>query len=337
MFNIIENLRTVPRQEGQPPPPTTKTLFVPLPNIVHVTKLGEQEQSLKQVLELYFQRDLETVLCTRDRVRMELVEEVYLRLLASHPLYSDLHQPTVMASIRDELEFMVIRGLVSEEDSSAKDRVFSVLMPDRPDLNHEQRQIIEVTSLDSKLAAVFDPRGEAGVVQEGREVPITPQQWSQHRLAHARRDGPMNHPGLVLALALQHTTQRIHSASGLGQAGLVNRVGTSSYYQGLRAKIETLGRWEGPVTFSISCSFDPYSEIMLATWMSHTAGVEGRQEQIWHRGSGQQLLTLRPGRQLEENGLQGFYFVHCVSEEQDDSCPFHPYCFRQPVKEWRNR
>ena len=160
-------------------------------------------------------------------------------------------------------------------------------------------------------------------------------QWCQHRLASVRMDGPMDRAGVVLALALQYCTDRIHSAGNIGEQGLVSRVGTTPYHKRLRSCVASLGRWCGPPTFSISASFDPNSPVMLATSVSHTARVEGRREQVWHRRSEEHLLNLRPGR--EEDRQQGSFFVHCESQEQEDSCPYHTYCSRQSVEEWRQR
>ena len=321
--------------EGQPPPASTKTLFFPRSLVNDVDRLGVQEESPEQVLDIHFRRNLETLPYTNERVRAELVTETYEVLLATHPLYRDLHQPTCMASIMEIMERMVVLGLVVEEDPPASNRLYSVLMPDRCPLNPHQSQILNVRALDTKLAAIYDPRGEAKVEQQDREVGISLLQWCEQRLVNVRRDGPMNQPGVVLALALQHSTQRL--STGLPGQGLENRPGTSYYHKGLRGKMETLGWWLGPPTFSVSVSFDPSSERMLSTWISHTAGVEGRMEKVWHVGSEQERLTLRPGKVQEHASLQGLYSVHCRSEVEDDSCPFHTFCSRRPVEEWRNR
>ena len=335
VFKVIEKLCPVPRQVGDLPPTLTKTLYFPLHVVANVASLWEQEQSPEQVVELHFQRDLETKLCTTERVRGELVEEAYQRLLVSHPLYSGLNVDTVMTSIRGSMEHLATSGLVSEEDPLAKERVYAVLIPDQPNLTSHQKQILQVGTLDSKLAAIYDPRGEGGVEHEDREVAITSQQWCQNRLANVRRDGPMDQAGLVLAFALQHSTQRIHSARDHGEAGLVDRVGTSAYYGRLRANLVALGRWQGPPMFYISVSSNTGSELMLANAVSHTAGVKGKEEKVWHRGSEQQLLTPRPGREQEDAGLQSSYFVHCRSAQEEDSCPFHAFCSRRPLEEWR--
>ena len=337
VFVVIESLRAVPRQDSQPPPDCTKTLLFPLPVVTDVARLGEQEQSPEQVLHLHYQRNLETLPVTGDRVRAELVEEAYEILLATHPLYNDLHQPTVMASIREDLETMVVTGLVSEEDPPPTQRVFSVLMPDSWYLSPHQKQILGVEALDTKLAAIYDPRREAGVDQEGRLVPITFRDWCEQRLANVHRDGPMNHPEVVLGLGLQHTTKYLYNARDLGEVGMVSRPGTSSYYHGLHGNLTTMRKWLGPPYFFISASFDPTSKLMLSTWVSHTAGVEGRQEKVWHVGSEQQLLTLRPGREEEDIHIGDVFYVHCRSNVEDDSCPYHRFCCRRPLEEWRVR
>ena len=323
----------MPRQVGQPPPALTKTMFFP----VNVASLGEQEMSPEEVLDLHYRRDLETLPCTTDRVRGELVEEAYQRLLDGHPPYGGLNLDIVTRSIHESMEHLVVMGLVSEEDTPTRERVFSTLMPDQANLSSHQRQILEVGALASKIAPLYDVRGEAGVEQEGREVELNLEQWCQHRLGHVRRDSLMDQPGVVLALALQHSAKRIHSARDQGEARLVNRPGTSAYYSQVRANLVTLGCWLGPATFFISRSFNPFSEVMLAAWCSHTAGVEGKVEKVWHLGSEQQLLTLRPGRELENTGHLGVYYVHCRSQVEEDSCPFHTWCSRKPLEEWRER
>ena len=306
-----------------------------------MARLQLQDMSPEEVLNLHYRRDLETLPCTTDRVRGELVEEVYERLLATHPAYRTMNNPYVKASIRDSLETMVTRGLVSEDDPPARAKLYSVLMPDQHYLSLRQRQILTVGALDTKLAPIYDPRGVAGVEQEGREVPITTSQWCKQRLGHVRRDGPMDRPGPVLALALQHTTSRIHSARDQGEGGLVDRPGTRAFHQRVRSKLETQAQWHGPPTFFISVSPDGKSEMMLANWVSHNARVQGRAEQVWHRGSEEQMLTARLGR--EENEQQGHllerspFFVHCKVGERESSCPFHLYCSRRPLEEWRQR
>ena len=337
VFKVIERLCPIPRQEGEPLPVLTKTLFFPLSSVEDVASLGQQEQSPEQVLDLHFRRDLDTLPCTDERVRGELVEEAYQRLGLSHPLYSGLSMDIVMTSIRGSMEHLTTMGLVSEEDPPARERVFSVLIPDHAHLTSHQKQILKVDAIDSKLAAIYDPHGEGGVEQEGREVAITLQQWCQHRLAHVRRDGPMDQPSLVLAFTNHHTTQRINSARDHGEAGLEDIVGTSAFYGRHRANLVAMDRWKGPAMFFISASFDPHSEVMLATWVSHTAGVDGKEEKVWHYGSEKQLLAPRLGREQEEAGLQSSYYVHCRSEQEEDSCPFHPYCSRRPLGEWRER
>lgn len=332
---MIENLRLVQQLEDQPPSAISKTLFFPRSLVPSVAWLGEQEESPQQVLDLHYRRDLEALPCTSERVRAELVEETYSTLLDSHPLYRDLNKATVMASIKEDLEYMVNMGLVVEEDPAPSQKVYSILMPDQCPLSPHQSQILAVRALDTKLAAIYDPRGEAGVEQDGREVTISLQQWSEQRLNNVQRQGPMNQPGVVLALALQHCTQRLYTARP-GQR-LDNRPGTSSYYHGLRDKLVTLCQWRGPPTFSVSVSFNPSTELMLSTWVSHTGGVEGRQEKIWHVGSEEQELSLRPGKERESQPSSGSFYVHCKSEEEDDNCPYHSFCRRQSVEEWRER
>ena len=332
---MIESLRPVRQFEGQPPPGSHKTLFFPRSLVSDAARLGEQEESLDQVLDLHFRRNLETLPCTSDRVRAELVEEAYEVLLGSHPLFRDLHQARCMVSIKEIMEWMVVRGMVVEEDPPTSQRVFSVLMPDHCPLSPHQKQILGVQALDAKMAPIYDPRGEAQVEQEGRPVQINLQQWCEQRLANVRRDGPLDQPGLLLAMALQHCTQRLFTALP-GQGG-ENRPGTSCFYQGLRGKLVTLREWLGPPTFSLSVSFDPNSELMFSTWVSHTAGVEGKQEKVWHVGSEQQQLHLRPGKEQENARLQGPYTVHCRSQMEDDSCPFHTFCSRRTLEEWRER
>ena len=334
---MIENLRPVLQLEGQPPLAISKTLLFPRSLVPIVARLGEQEESPHQVLDLHYRRNLETLPCITDRVRAELVEESYEILLESHPLYRDLHRPTVMTSVRESMEDMVTMGLVTEEDPPTTQRVHSILMPDWWNLIPHQTQILEVQALDSKLAPIFDPRGEAGVDQEDRLLPITLQDWCEQRLANVRRDGPMDQADVVLALGLQHTTRYLHDARNVGEVGLVSRPGTSSYYRGLHYNLTTMRQWLGPPHFFISASFDPTSKLMLSTWVSHTAGVEGKQEKVWHVGSERQLLALRPGREQENMEREETFYVHCRSEVEDDSCPYHNFCCRQPVEEWRVR
>ena len=337
MFNVIERLQPVDGEDFKQQPATTKILFTLLPVLQKAASLSDQGHSPQDVLQLRYVLE-ETLLRTGDSVRPDVVVEGYQRLMASHPLYAGLNHEVVLNYIREMLEEMVIEGSIAE-DTPPSHSVYSVLVPDKAPVSPAARQILEVQDLPAALAALYDLRQEAGVDLQGREVPITPQQWIVQRLANAMTNGPMDRPGLVMAFAHQHVTKRIHSAGDQGRISLTCRPGTTDYHRKVKSDLATMARWNAPPHLHCSISFDPLSELMLATRISHDAGVEGREEQVWSRGSEQRRLTPRPGRDQDPGLLEQtpVFFVHCKTEQQNDSCPFHEFCDRQPAEGRRDR
>ena len=251
-------------------------------------------------------------------------------LLASHSLYTGVPSGQHLHGLRELLQKLQHDGLVSRE-GPASAAVYSVVVPDRPGLNLQASQILWVGSVDKQLAAIYDPREEAGVQQEDREVAITPQQFWQTRLEHCLRDGPGSRPGLVLARTLEHV---MHVSQFAGVARMKDIAGSNASLRKVKLDLRARVEWHGAPLFFFTATSNPKSPRVLATWVSHTAGLEGHKEQVWHVGSEQQLLTLLPGR--EQPREEGHYFVHCRSEEPGD-CPFHELCARRPVEEWRQR
>ena len=92
--------------------------------------------------------------------------------------------------------------------------------------------------------------------------------------------------------------------------------------------------WHKCFVFFFSSSLSVATDDLLGTFVSHSAGMEGREEQVWHTVDEQTRLVPRQGR-LEPEG-EG-YFVHCRVGVEDSSCPFHPHCDRLTLEAWRDR
>ena len=327
MFKVIEGLTPVSSEDWQPAPACTKTTFVPNPAIQHAASLAEQGHGPEDVLQLHH-CPRQPPLLTLDVVRTDLVVQAHELLLASHSLYTGVLPGQHLQGLRELLQQH--NGLVSRE-ASASCPVYSVVVPDRPGLHLQASQILWVGSVDKQLAALYDPMEEAGVEQEGREVAISSQQFWQTRLEHCLRDGPGSRPGLVLARTLEHVT---HVSQFAGVARMKDIAGSKASLRKVKLDLQAGVEWHCAPMFFLTTTSSLKSPRVLATWVSHTAGMEGRQEQVWHVGSEQQLLPLLPGRELPREA--GHYFVHCKTGEPGD-CPFHELCTRRPVDEWRQR
>ena len=65
--------------------------------------------------------------------------------------------------------------------------------------------------------------------------------------------------------------------------------------------------------------------------------MAGRQEAVWHSEDEKGRLAVRPGREGPQGAAATNYWVHCRTEVADSSCPFHQFCHRRDLEEWRER
>ena len=317
-------------EDWQPASATSKSLFSLLPVVQHAACLEDQEHGPADVLLLHHCQDQGTNLRTLEGVRPDVVLEAHQQLLASHNLYSGVDPGEHLKGLENLLEDLVMTGVVTE-DAQAQHTVYSVLVPDRPGLSPQTRQVLELGDLPLQLAAIYDPREEAGL-QQAREVVITNQQWWHQRLANCQLEGPGDRPGLVLARVLEYVCQQAQFA---GAGRMMDVPGSRGFLKKVRNDLDALVSWHGAPAFFFSASCPPLTDLAVATWVSHQAGLYGRKEQVWHVGLEQSLLTPLPGRQLVRE--DGGYFVHSWVENKVDSCPFHEFCSRRPVGDWRGR
>ena len=330
VFNTTEGLVPISSEDWQPSRATTRTLFSPLLSPQTAASLWEQGHGPEDVLQLHHCPE-RPPLRTLDNLRPNLVVQAQHLLLTSHPLYSNVLHNQHLRGLEDLLEALLQKGLASRH-SVTQHQVYSVLVPDKPGLHPGTRHLPRVHDLTTKLCALYDLSREAGEEQEGREVPISSMQYWHQRLGNCQTEGPGDRPGLVLARTLDYVCQQ---SQFVGEARMMDIPGSTAFHRKARVDLNTIVRWLGPPTIFFSASFPPASDLSVATFVSHRAGVEGRQEQVWHVSSEQLLLTPLPGREVE--GQDCLFYVHCRSRTKEDSCMFHQFCSRRPISIWRHQ
>ena len=329
---MTEGLRPVASEDWQSGPlGTTKTMYLPLASPQIAASLMEQGHGPEDVLPLHYCPRQGTVLRTLDRVSPVHIVQAYNSLLASHPLYQGVNMNQHLRGLREMVEDLMRTGSVSK-DLQTLPTMFSVVVPDQPGSSPEARQLLAVGS--AQLAALYDPRGEAMMEQEGREVAITPKEYWMQRLHSCHREGPGDRPGLVLARVLQFVQQQRELA---GEARMMDILGSRGFLKKQKTEISGLVRWNGGPILFITCTQPTPStcDLALSTWVSHEAGVRGKSEQVWHVESERELLNFLPGKAVNPDG--GLFFVHSRINMREGSCPYHNFCDRTPVEEWRHR
>ena len=226
--------------------------------------------------------------------------------------------------------------------------LYSTVLPwKEPQLPAASLQLIQMPGLEAQLAATLDPLKQAGVVVQRdadvvqREVPISLSSWVRQRVAHIHRAGPANQPVLLLALLHVLQAEQMQPLITRGQAGLAGPPsawlsklpGSFAYLQSKREDLAALRRWLGPPFLSLTFSMSAATLDLLGTAVSHQAGVEGVDEEVWHVYDEWERLNTRPGK--AEPPLTAAYFIHSRSQVEDDSCPYHPFCARTPLEERR--
>ena len=122
--------------------------------------------------------------------------------------------------------------------------------------------------------------------------------------------------------------------SGSPEHWLGRLPGSSAFLDKLKEEMAVMRDWHQYFVFFFSSSLSAATDDLLSTFVSHSAGMEGREEQVWHTEDEQARLVPRQGRLRPEG--EG-YFVHCKVGVEDSSCPFHPYCNRLTLEAWRDR
>jgi hypothetical protein len=301
------------------------------------------------------------------QLRVERVLEAWRRLLLNHPRYQ--LAPDVRDDAHEYLKMELLglvgtQGLVEElgpggppgEQGQAAGQLPSpgprlsvlqgtVLPWAIPYLSAAARRLLTIPALEAQLAGIIDLQEEAAVVRE-RERPISLQMWVEQRIRHIHRAGLASKPGLIFALLQLLDSQQLAALIARGEAGeagsrgelLANHPGTSAYYSRLKQNLKVLREWMGSPVFFMTTTVSTTTADLLGTFVAHLAGVEGRDDQVWHKQHETERLTVRPGQQEPEGDGHGEeYFVHSASMVEQDSCPFHTFCVRTNIETWRDR
>jgi hypothetical protein len=303
------------------------------------------------------------------QLRVERVLEAWWRLLLNHPLYH------LALDVRDDdKEYMLteLLGLVGTQGvvevmvpgdhgqiaaqhlpgrGPRLDTLHGTVLPwDQPYLPPAARQLLTMPALEAQLAGIMDLQEEAAVEME-RERPVSLQMWVEQRIGHIHREGLASKPGIILALLQLLDSRQLDVLIGRGEAGetgsrsewLVHHPGTRTFYSRLEQNLRIQREWQGSPIFFLTTSVSTATADLLGTFVAHRAGVEGRDEQVWHVETERERLTVRPGQQ-EPPGLGApnpgggeEYFVHSASQVEDDSCPFHTFCARTNLEAQRER
>ena len=309
----------------------SKKLLIPLKQILHAPRLLEQEHRPEQVLNLHsWPPEQQTIL------RGGLVMQAWSSLLVSHPSYVE-HEGSRHSSM------FHMRALVEKHEGQQAEKVarrtlVSIVLPDLKPSVPGGQALLQARLLDRSSHGLYDLMQQAGQLVP-REVPITDLQHIQHLLSHVHRLGPANSASLVLCLLAEREAHMLspltESPMANSQTCLINHRGSCAYYWKIQQDLHALSTWCGPAVFSFTLAFHGGSLDMLGTRVSHLAGVEGRDEQVWHCSSEKERLTLRPGQEIEQG--QGDHWVHRRTGRRNGSCPYHQYCDRSPLAECSQR
>ena len=345
LFFSIENL-----QDGLvgKSPQLTKTMLLPASTPVDAIWL----QMLRGDNEIGWPHNY--VGGERPTIRVDLVVEVFEKLLQDHPLYNPQDRNAATEAIRDVLfsvfstrpNEIAISGTdqSSEEQLRQRDHftqhcpsmevIHSVILPDSEAMPACAEQLVALKNLVTRVGgAVYDLRDRAGY-DTVRDKEIQETDWVVQRLRHVHRDGLFNHPLLIFSVFLKQELRKIQSS--LNFSGSLGRVaGSRQYYLRIAEDIASLDFWFGIPLFSVTVSLNADADVPVATWVSHSAGRTGQPTQVWHRSSEQEELDLLPNR-LEPAEEVDMFFVH-KKEDGATSCPYHLHCERTPLSTHRNR
>ena len=333
-----------------------KSIFLPLDDIQNVPSIAHVIRDPEGILALHVTPQDEGPV-----VRLEVVLEAVEHLLQFHPAYpkNDYVQLEYKEYMKDTLNDLGVCLPVDEttrdpnNDTEVADH-FSSFGPNIPVLqgvvlpwgkavlSASDLKILDVVRLESQIAAIYD-REEAAGVTRLREVPVSLQAWTKQRLMNVHRKGPGNNANVLFSLLLQLDTEHVRSHIIRGQTmegrspdtWLIGHPGSKAYYWKRERDLEAESSWRGPPVVFLSLSTNAGTKDALGTWVSHQAGMEGNDQQVWHTGHERARLTLRMGR-MQPSGSMGHY-VHTRTEVEDDTCPFHLFCSREPLENWRER
>ena len=330
----------------------TKTLILPFRDVRDVKDLTECSRPPEEVLALHCRPHGQLPV-----VRAGPMMEAWDRLLEVHPLYRNITalgketakefmQETLggIAVVEEEMEGEgddTQVNFFSREGPMMKNLMSIVLPTGDPRLTVGEKKIKNIASMNDKLFGIYDLNMETGVEVE-REVPITSVQRLQHLVSNVQRSGPTNSAPFLLTSLLRYEMERLtvirekaKASGGIGgpQSLMLHR-GSDAYYNKIYQDLEALNKWRGPTAFSLTLSASAHTLDILGTRVSHLAGLEGRQEQVFHINS-EDELTVRPG-QTEQDSSECTY-VHTRTAVKNDTCPFHYFCCRTPLKNRRER
>ena len=288
------------------------------------------------------------------RVRAGPVVEAWEMLLEHHSLYRTINPLGREVALDFMVEtvggMQVAQELMEGGDNQVnffnkagfhmKELLSIVLQTKRPIIPAGEKKMLRISNLTDKLYGIFDIQMEAGPGVT-REVPITQVQWQQHILSNVQRSGPANCASFLLSSLLRYETERLTnimewaqtSGGSMGSHHLMSHQGSDAYYSKIGKDLETLHKWRGPAAYNLTLSMSVGTADLLGTRVSHQAGVEGREEQVWHSTTEQEHLTLRPGKELPPSG----FFVHTRTSVKSDSCPYHCFCSRTPLDDRKAR
>ena len=295
-------------------------------------------------------------------IRVELTVQVFKLLLQYHPLFQVDDKPSAANGMRNVL-LKILASLEagrvppphpppSQPDvvpvpptvnhfaawGPITDHLYSLMLPDSNVVPEGATDVEEMEDLIDRIGgAVFDMFSQTGQ-HRPRTVLLKPGEWIQHHLAHIERQGVADQPVLVMAMALQQELKRIRQTL-ICNNSLMQVVGSSSYYKKVCDNMMAWDNWFGSPLLFVTITLNADTEIYLATWVSHQAGLEGKPVQVWHRGTERERLHLLEGR-VEPNE-PGLYFTHTKIEAGTagalSSCPYHKGCSRDSVEAYRGR
>ena len=331
----------------------TKTLFVPLTDVLHAPRLLDQEHSPEQVLDMHARPSGQEV-----RLRKDLLLQAWELLLYNHSRYrlSDegrrIAEEFMRTFLEEKEEEMRRRGEGGEEEERGIQvnldhfaawapqvrYLQSVLLPDRTPQVPGGLGLLQAGLLETSLHCLYDLKQEGGL-GAAREVPLSRQQWTLQRLSNVHRLGPCSRANLVFSLLLDKEARLLLPLSDPSVRevphSLLKHRGSSPYYWKIREDLQAVCVWCGPPVFSLTVPQNSGTLDFLGTRVSHSAGVEGRDQQNWHQSSEQKFLTTRPGKVVVPGLAE--YWVHTHSGVRDDNCPYHQHCHRSPLEDFTAR
>ena len=355
-------------------PGLTKKLMLPANEEKDAAWLKDYEGTADSVTWPHMVEDSGPVPVLREGVLTELFEG----LLHNHNLYSNFDRDRALDSL-----VSVLRSVTNNETarlSASQPEIivgeplgdhftsrgptvypylYSVLVPDKK--IEESMNTFEWLAEDEDLlvrigAAAYDLHNEAGLSVE-REVPLSRKEWIQHHISHVHRQGLVNQPSLIMAMFLQQVAKTIRNDFPI--TGSLARVpGSTECNRIIHSQMTAWYNWFGAPAFFFTMSLNASTEIYLATWISHEAGLTEERVEVWHTESELKLLQLLPG--CAHPVGPGAYFTHKPFQSSAEhlsrsssaehlgrgssaehlgrgSCPYHPMCNRDTIELYRDR